>query len=287
MKVLFAIAFVLAGAALAADTPLRDPVADFLSLPIKDRYTDGSEVVTIYRASIDIDSDGSPETLVGHHKMWWGDNDGIYWAIYTKDGDHFKRLTKPDEDVRLQLYDGNPDFMYVGGVTEQRGAGLLMAVPLLQRSDEKAELIGIEHLIFTSIENGHAITKELPGLDFSKEADKAFYKKYFAQAGHQGGFAVEKISAKQLKEQGYRIPNWKTAPKATDDSTSSTGPAPSLQAQKVVTSAVSAKQPAPKARSDQVEQPTIEQPQSTSWALVIVLIVAAGGLLWLLLKRRS
>jgi hypothetical protein len=179
MKLQIAIAFVLAGVAFAADSLVRDPVADFLSLPIKDRYTDASEVVKIYRASIDINSDGSPETLVGHHMMWWGDNNGIYWAIYTKDGDQFKRLTRPDEDVRLQLYDGNPDFMYVGGVIEQGGTGLLIAVPQLQRSDVKAELIGVEHLIFISIQNGRAITKELPGLDFSKEADKAFYQKYF------------------------------------------------------------------------------------------------------------
>lgn len=285
MKLQIAFAFILAGASLAAESIINDPVADFLSLPIKDRYTDGSEVVMVHRASIDIDSDGSPETLVGHHKMWWGDNDGIYWAIYTKEGDHFKRLTKPDEDVRIQFYEGSPDFMYVGSVAEQGGKGLLMAVPLLKRSDEEAELVGVERLMFISIKDGHASTKELPGLNLSKEADKALYQKYFAQAGHQGGFAVEKITAKQLKDQGYKIPDWKVAPQPATDAATSARPSdqPSLPQRAQASNVGPAKAANAKAQKTTSDEPT----SSTPWSVIVILIVAATVLLWLLLKRRS
>jgi hypothetical protein len=50
----------------------------------------------------------------------------------------------------------------------------------------------------------------------------------------------------------------------------------------------SPKSPIPKTAPDAKQPPTSEEPtSSTQWSVIVVLILAAGGLLWLLLKRRS
>lgn len=267
----------------AADTLVTDPIADFLSLPIKDRYTDGSDVVVLHRASVDIDSDGQSEVLVGHHKMWWGDNNGIYWAIYVKEGPQYKRATKATEDIRIQFYGGNPDFMYVGSVEGQEESGLLMAVPLQKRSEDKAELVGIEELLFITIKNGEATTKTLPGLDFSKEVDKAFYHKYFPQIGRQGGFVEERITPKQLKERGYRIPDWKRAPMTASDTV-----APRRNGQFSIPNDTKTVEPSSVSPSPAtVQVRSVDQSTLGSWLLYGIMVVVALGLLRLLLRDRK
>ena len=113
----FSIVTALAGA-------IHDPITDFLSLPIKDRYTDASVVARVDKVFIDLDLDGQPEILIGHSKMWLGDNHGVYFAIYKKmhSGD-YQRLTAPNQDVRLVLRDGLPKFMFVGHIDELSDTG--------------------------------------------------------------------------------------------------------------------------------------------------------------------
>lgn len=82
------------------------------------------------------------------------------------------------------------------------------------------------------------------------------------------------------------IPAWNTAhPESTSKANPTGDPSPISQSPPASSS--------PQAATDvkkaqrKFAQPTTEQPESTAWPLVIVMIAAALGLLWLVLKRRT
>lgn len=194
-----------------------EPVADFLTLPIEDRYSDASEIVCVYKVMIDLDLDGQPEVLVGHHKMWLGDNDGIYFAVYrvTSSG-KYERLTEPKQDIRLMFRDGLPKYNFVGRVDEIGASGLLIFNP--PHGDAVLSAQRIESRQFLSISEGTLKILELPGLDLSNQSEQAFFEKYSEQAGKQGGFSCESLTSEKLKQLGYSLPDWTKLPVSINSS---------------------------------------------------------------------
>jgi hypothetical protein len=129
MKILL-IYFIGLANSFASDLQVvRDPIADFLNLKIEDRYSEASEVSIIHKVSIDLDLDGQAELMIGHNKMWLGDNMGIYFAIYRKNTDgSYDRLTVSNQEVRLPPLLGNESkFVFLGRVDELGGPGLLIS----------------------------------------------------------------------------------------------------------------------------------------------------------------
>jgi hypothetical protein len=186
---------------------ITDPVADFLSLPIDDRYGEASSVTRIDKVSIDLDLDGVPELLVGHHKMWLGDNNGVYFAIYKEaSSGTYRRITQPNEDVRIVFNGGLPQFVFVGHVDEIGDTGLLICNPPL--GDGALKMQRIDSVLFVSVSGGAAKVRNLSGLDLTNDVDKAFYKKYFGHEGKQGGFISKSLTVESLKQLGYTLPDW-------------------------------------------------------------------------------
>jgi len=260
---------------------IEDPVKDFLALPIEDRYSDASFISRIDKVSIDLDLDGQPELLVGHNKMWWGDNHGVYFAIYKKlPSGGYQRLTKPTEDVGLNFRDGRPDRVFVGRVDELGDTGLLICNP--PQGDAELRTQKIESRLFVSIAGDEVRVRELPGLDLSKESDSAIYRKYFPLPGKQGGYASESLKPDALKALGLVLPDW-TKPIRFRASETSTN-----QSASKASSTHLVEPPAPKETTDAKLFPPSEEPtSSTLWSIIVVLIVAATGLLWLLVKKRK
>lgn len=190
---------------------VRDPVADFLTLHIEDRYSETSEVSVVHKIMIDIDLDGQPEILVGHSKMWTGDNNGVYFAIYKcKALNEYERLTQPNQDVRLMLGDGEAKFVFVGQVDELNTTGLLIFNP--PHRDAALSAQKIESRQFLSISKGILTILDLPGLDLTDPTEKVLFDKYSEQAGKQGGFSCELLASDKLKELGYALPDWTKLP---------------------------------------------------------------------------
>lgn len=260
---------------------IDDPVRDFLTLPIEDRYGEASAVSRIDKVSIDLDLDGEAELLVGHNKMWLGDNEAVYFAIYRKlPSGGYKRLTKPDEDVALTLRDGRPEYNFVGRVDELGDTGLLICNP--PQGDAELVTKRVESRIFVSIAGDVVRVRELPGLDLSKESDSAIYRKYFPLPGKQGGYASESLKPDVLKALGLVLPDW-TKPIRLRASETSTN-----QSASKASSTHLVEPPTPKETPDAKLLPPSEEPtSSTPWSIVVVLIVAATSLLWLLVKKRK
>ncbi len=262
---------------------ISDPVRDFLTLPIEDRYGEASVISRIDKVMMDLDLDGKAELLIGHHKMWLGDNESVYFAIYKElSSGGYKRLTKPNEDVALILRDGRPEYNFVGRVEELADTGLLICNPL--QGDAEFGTKRVESRIFVSIAGDVVRVRELPGLDLSKESDLASYRKYFPLPGKQGGYASESLKPDALKALGLVLPDW-TRPIHLESSDAATN-----QSALKASSNHPGEPPAPrKVHESKPPVPTrIEEPtSSTAWSIIVVLIVAVGGLLWWLGKRRS
>ncbi len=261
---------------------ISDPVADFLNLPIEDRYGEASVVSRIDKVSIDLDLDGKAELLIGHHKMWLGDNEAVYFAIYKElPSGGYKRLTKPSEDVALTLRDGHPEYNFVGRVEELGDTGLLICNP--PQGDAGLTNQIVESRVFVSIAGDVARVRELPGLDLSKSADQAFYRKYFPISGKQGGYQSVSLKPDNLKALGHALPDW-TKPVRLETTKADANQAdPNASSTHIILPTAPKKMP----EAELTPSPSEEPASSTPWSTIIVLIVAACGLLRLLYKRRS
>ena len=261
---------------------VNDPLADFLTLPIEDRYGEASSLSRIDKVSIDLDLDGKAELLIGHHKMWLGDNEAVYFAIYRKlSSGGYKRLTKPDEDIALTLRDGRPEFNFVGRIDELGDTGLLICNP--PQGDAELGTKRVESRMFVSIAGDVVRVRELPGIDLSTESDLAIYRKYFPLPGKQGGYASESLKPDALKALGLVLPDW-TKPIRLEASETATNQSPSK-----ANSTHLVEPPAPKkSPEEKPASPPIEKPaSSTPLSIIVLLLVAAIGLLLLLLKKRK
>ena len=198
---------------LASDlNVVQDPVADFLNLQIEDRYSEASEVSIIHKVSIDLNLDGQAEVMVGHNKMWSGDNSGVYFAIYSKrlDGS-YDRLTDNNQDIRLPPLLGNEsEFVFLGQVDELGGPGLLIFN--YPHGDGDLSTQRIESRQFLSVSNGVLRVQDLPGLDLTKPSEKKLFEKYSGQTGQQGSYSYEPLTTEKLTELGYALPDWKKLP---------------------------------------------------------------------------
>jgi hypothetical protein len=191
---------------------IRDPVNDFLNLPIEDRYSEVSEVSLIHKVSIDLDLDGQVELMIGHSKMWLGDNLGIYFAIYHKRSDgSYDRITGDTQEVRLPPLLGNESkFVFLGQVDELGGPGLLISN--YPHRDGALSAQRIESRQFLSVSNGVLRVQELPGLDLTRPSEKKLFEKYSGQTRQQGSYSYEPLTAEKLTELGYALPDWTKLP---------------------------------------------------------------------------
>jgi len=289
MKSCFLLAVVLAlNANAMGDNFVKDPISDFLVLPIKERYTDASEVVQIHRLFVDIDGDGVDEQFIGHHMMWWGDNIGWYGAFYKPVANGYLRLTPEDKAIGIDpRFFGPRETSYCGYVEERQAQGLLVLGNDFMSHDpnEPEKLIRPEQYAtrkFYHILDGRLIVDELGPLDLRTPEGKAFFDRYFGEGVKSRSIRFEDYPITKLKELGYAIPNWKHSPES-----------PAVQETPPSTVPLVVATPLPTAsRSIASTTPTsaVKAKQSSSGFPVVLVAVGAVvilGIVIYLLRRKS
>jgi hypothetical protein len=193
-----------------------DPIADFLVLPIKDHFTDASEVVNIVTIKFDLDADGRQDRFVGHSQLWWGDNTGLYCAAYRSLNKGFARLTPPDSDVRIdEQFFGPRSTTFCGYIAEKKTEGLLVLEnnAIIRNADDP----GLPPRKFARrkvyfIKNSRLMVNDLGPLDRTVPEGKAFYDRYFGKGVKSRPIKFEDYPVEKLKQLGYTIPDWKRPP---------------------------------------------------------------------------
>lgn len=282
---LFIIALVfLQSPLIASGETVVDPISDFLALPIEDRYTDASEVISITRYNIDIDGDGRKETLVGHQKMWWGDNTGLYCAVYSKADGRFIRLTPAESDIRLdqRFFDGRST-TFVGYVNEVSREGVLV----LSNDFFPKDLMKFDSAKVYSIAADKIVITDLGTIDRTTKQGQDFYDRYFGKGVESRSIEMHEFSSTQLQERGYQLPSWKPKNIETAAPTDAVLMSPSPQ---IAVTPETTRTPAPTAATQSTTSPTpaTVETKSTPWPWIIgaiLLLAVAGGILFKLRRK--
>lgn len=198
---------------------VRDPIADFLNLPIVGRFSDASEVINIRKVTLDLEGDGSDVIFVGHQKMWTGDNRSVYYVPYQRTPWGYKRLLSADSDMAIDFHGGNKLNVFVGWVIKQHKEGLLIVNPTYEYAhDDPEKVLPVQKFSsckFYQIQNGQLIATELGPLNLNISEDKIFYERYFGIKANSRPIQIKNYSVEELKRMGYQIPNWKQLPTLT------------------------------------------------------------------------
>jgi hypothetical protein len=287
---LFIIALVfLQSPLIGSGETVADPISDFLALPIKDRYTDASEVISITRYNVDIDGDGRKETLVGHQKMWWGDNTGLYCALYSKADGRFIRLTPAESDIRLdqRFFDGRST-TFVGYINEVSCEGVLV----LSNDFFPKDLMKFDSAKVYSIAADKIVITDLGAIDRTKKSGQQFYERYFGKGVESRSIEMDEFSSAQLQERGYQLPSWKPEDAETAAPTEGTLVAPSPEITTDTEAASAAAETPLVAASEVVPTPKneLESPSNPTWLIGIGIGILAAiilGIVLYVIRRKS
>jgi hypothetical protein len=192
--------------------PIKDPILDFLNLPIAGHYSDASEVVTLYRVCCDLSGDGTQVTFIGHHQMWNGGN-SIYYSAYHATQGNINRLLSSTEDVAINFRDGNRETCFIGYIKEMKVQGLLILDPIYHhKRGDISELLPIEEYSSRNvyyIQDGKLKTKDLGPMNIKSIKGRRFFDQYFSENVYSRPISNETFSTDKLIELGYQLPDWK------------------------------------------------------------------------------
>ncbi len=196
--------------ARAADV-IKDPVADFLKLPIKDRCSPASSIVSIHEVRTDVDGDGVDEVFIGHNKMWNGGNE-IYYSAYAESAGGYARLLPADQDIAINFHAGSRKATFVGFISEVGTQGLMVVEAVLRhKPGDPGQLTPSESFssrnVYT-IHKGRLLVRQLGSLDLQSIEGQEFLARYFAKGVLSRPVTAKTYSVGKLKELGYTFPQW-------------------------------------------------------------------------------
>lgn len=275
----------MAGMSCNAQVPatIVDPLADYLKMHVPARKELMSEYEVITRAIADIDGDGKDDVFIGSTYPYSGSK-GTFWSAYQKGSEGYIRISPLQSDVQLVLRNA-----YVGLVASEGKQGILIADGRI-KSNERLT-VGFQDVSFWTISDGQLQQKKLSPLSLSKPDDRQLYERYFGEGVSSRPITFEDLPIDRVRQQGYEVPmlhgegeapvapNESSAPQQQRDANTPSKLQPSATGQSSLSNKVSPTKPSSTASEDPAS--------STPWSIIVVLIVAAIGLLWLLLKRRS
>lgn len=257
-------------AALLMASPSRaivsDPELDFIRTPDDVAAEYGiSKKDEIIRLELDLTGDGQPTVFLTYKGT--GSRGGAVWTAYSPTTGGF---------LRADGFQFREDFVRAGKVDELNpSGGLLVLYPGK----------GAGNLVRYKFNGGKAIQEDVQKLDYSNPDHQQLFERvfgrklsepmpdeFFKKPPHQV------IEVKSIEARLGLTPGNGTPAVAANETTSAPRPPPAVQP--------SASKKAPEAKLS-VSSPSEEPASSTPWSIIVVLIVAASGLLWLLLKRRS
>lgn len=189
---------------------IKDPIKDHLETMNEGRVelSEGierlSEFVRVSVWEVDVDSDGVPETFVGHTRPWTGDDTVHYWTVYQKKGDQFLKISAPDSDLRIpfRIQGG---FFYVGSLKSLKKKGI---VTVDEEERSKPRLFRVSQVL--DIQNGQLVVEERGPVDEESEEGRTFLRDYLDQPPSPSNpiQIVEMLSGDDLTKKGYNVAIW-------------------------------------------------------------------------------
>lgn len=269
------------GHAFGANSPriVADPITDFTARHKNDVRGESQKNEGVIRLEMDIDNDGRKDTLLSSEVSGVdaeSENRVHNWDVYRKleDGRYasielhqFNMPTGPELLQGSVQFD--PDIFYLGFIKEVNAFGILATFYLPKHN-------GVELSAYV-LRGDHFEVLHFPD---PKKTPEVYHRDDANNIRDLPETARSYLVKPSIKKVVVSASSHK--PKSETDSDMLTG---------VSDSALLAVQPpAPKKAREAkpaVPSPSENPASSTPWSIIVVLIVAATGLLWLLLKRRS
>ena len=187
----------------AADTPIADPIADYLAIDVPDRAANSGGIWIIKKVELDVDGDGKPEVFVGTWYRKSGPNTWL-WAGYTPVSGGYRRITPAHSDVLIDF-----DNIFVGEIPALQRQGMAQAYSLELDNKDRDQSNMVSDLEYYVIENGQLVQQSAGPLDRDDPEQLAVYQALFGPNRKQREVPrVESYSVGQLAAKGYKIPNW-------------------------------------------------------------------------------
>lgn len=255
-------------AALLFASPSRaivtDPELDFIKTPDDVAAEYGiSKKDEIIRLELDLTEIGQPTVFLTYNGT--GSRGGAVWTAYSPTSGGYLRV----DGIQFR-----EDFVRAGKVDELNPSGGLLALYPGK---------GAGNLVRYKIEGGKATQEYVQKVDYSNPDHQLLFERVF---GRKLGEPMPDeffkkpphlvIEVKSVEARASSMPSHGT-PAGTNETTPAPKPPPGVHPAT----------PMPSEARATASTPSEEPASSNPWNIIVVLIVAAGGLLWMVLKRRS
>jgi hypothetical protein len=200
----FVYALVLTNTVTLAETPVTDPIADYLAMNVPDRIANVGRLLVIKKVEVDLEGNGKTDVFVG---TWYRNSgpDTWLWAGYAPTTGGYERITPADSDVLIDF-----DEIYVGELPDIGRHGMAQAYSLELTNKDRDQSNMISDLTFYYIEDGRLAQQGTGALDRDDPDQEAKFEYYFGPDRKMSGKPrVESLTVLDLARRGYRIPLWR------------------------------------------------------------------------------
>ncbi len=189
-----------------AESPITDPIADYLAMNVPDRVTNVGRLLVVKKVEVDLDGNGKKYVFVG---TWYRNSgpDTWLWAGYAPVEGGFKRITPADSDVLIDF-----DGIFVGYLPDVKHQGMAQAYSLELTNKDRDQSNMISDLSFYYVENDTLQQQGTGALDRDDPDQEAKYDYYFGPNRKMSGTpTIESFTVFDLAQRGYHIPLWHPA----------------------------------------------------------------------------
>jgi hypothetical protein len=188
--------------AVRAESPIVDPIADYLAMNVPDRIANVGRLLVVKKVEVDLEGTGKDDVFVG---TWYRNSgpDTWLWAGYAPVDGGFRRITPADSDVLIDF-----NRIYVGDLPDVGRRGMAQAYSLELTNNDRDQSNMISDLSFYYIDNGVLVQQGTGALDRDDPDQEAKFEYYFGPNRVSGTPTVESFTVFDLARRGYHIPLW-------------------------------------------------------------------------------
>ncbi len=253
---------------VSAQVIIDDPEIDFIQTPESVCAEFGiSKKDQILRLELDISGDGGPAVFLTYRGTG-SSRAGANWTAYVPSTNGYKRtdgIEFREDSVRAGKVEGFNDSGGLVSFLPGRGGGILFRHRLLEHDG----VLVTEEIMEMNWEDPEHV--QIFEQVFRRKLDEPMPDEFFKKPSHQV------IEVKSIEARAASKPNSDTAETATNETSQKVNSPQFAQPPLKI---------APEAKPT-ASTPSQEPASSTPWSVIAVLIFAAIGLLWLLLKRQT
>ncbi len=190
-------------AAVLAESPITDPIADYLAMNVPDRIANVGRLLVVKKVTVDLEGTGKNDVFVG---TWYRNSgpDTWLWAGYAPVDGGFKRITPADSDVLIDF-----EGIYVGDLPDVGRRGMAQAYSLELTNKDRDQSNMISDLSFYYVDNGALVQEGTGALDRDDPDQEAKFEYYFGPNRKVSGTPIiESFTVFELAQRGYHIPLW-------------------------------------------------------------------------------